>query len=148
MVGVSSPEQDESMFTFVYPVINHSGQCVAAFTFGSNDGALLSMIGMQTNIREQLWFITDNEDRLFYSSGDNSDINQIYEEAKSYKNEKVTLTVNGAAYIMKTQDLPDLDNYSLYYVVPMAPLMEQARPTMIMLIVISIISICVIIVCS
>ncbi|MBP1592979.1 MAG: EAL domain-containing protein [Oscillospiraceae bacterium] len=145
MVGVSSPEQDESMFTFVYPVINHSGQCVAAFTFGSNDGALLSMIGMQTNIREQLWFITDNEDRLFYSSGDNSDINQIYEEAKSYKNEKVTLTVNGAAYIMKTQELPDLDNYSLYYVVPMAPLMEQARPTMIMLIVISIISICVII---
>ena len=145
MVGVSKPDQDESMFTFVYPVINDSGQCVAAFTFGSNDGALLSMIGMQTNISQQLWFITDNEDRLFYSSGDNSDINQIYEEAKSYKNEKVTLTVNGAAYIMKTQNLPDLDNYSLYYVVPMAPLMEQARPTMIMLIIISIISICVII---
>ena len=145
MVGVSLPDQDESMFTFVYPVVSRSGKCVAAFTFCSNDQALLSMIGMQTNIPQQLWFITDNEGRLFYSNGDNSDIDQIYAAAKDYKNDKVTLNVNGSAYIMKTVEIPQLDKYSLYYVVPMAPLIEQSRPTMIMLIVISIISICVII---
>ena len=145
MVGVSEPGQDESLFTFVYPIVNSSGRCVAAFTFGSNDQALTSMIGMQTNIREQLWFITDKADELFYRSGENSDITQICGIAKNFDNSKPTITVNGTSYIMRKTEIPVLDSYKLCYVVPMEPLIDQSKPTMIMLIIFSIISICVIV---
>ena len=145
MVGVSKPGQDGSLFTFVYPIVDHSGRCVAAFTFGSNDQALTSMIGMQTNIREQLWFITDKEDKLFYAEGSNPDIDQICELAKNFDNSKQTVIVNNSSYIMKTTVLPVLDEYKLCYVVPMEPLIDQSKPTMIMLIIFSLISICAIV---
>jgi len=145
MVGNSAPGQDESLFTFVYPVVNRSGKCVAAFTFGSNDQALTSMIGMQTNISQQLWFITDNDNRMFYRNGMNSDADVICKLAADYDSDKSNITVNGASYIMKTAIIPELDGYKIFYVVPMRPLLEQSRPTMIMLIIISVISICVIV---
>ena len=145
MVGVPKPGQDESLFTFVYPIVDHSGRCVAAVSFGSNDQAITSMIGMQTNIREQLWFITDKENKLFYFEGDDSDIAQICELAKDFDNTKQTVTVNNSSYIMKTSVLPVLDGYKLCYVIPMAPLVDQSRPTMFMLIIISLISICAIV---
>ncbi|WP_044974164.1 EAL domain-containing protein [Ruminococcus sp. HUN007] len=141
MIGTPSVKLgDVSLFTFVYPVVNSSGDCVAAIAFGTNDQALTSMIGMQTNIGNQVWFITDSEDRLFFVAGNSNDINELARIAEKVTDESVTVNAGGTPYIMKKTELHEFSDYMLCYVVPVEPLIQQSRPTMIMLIVFAVIS--------
>lgn len=146
---VNSPDlTDEKypVYTFVYPVINQSGESVAAFLFIVNDASFLPMLAMTTSIQEQVWMLLEGDD-IYYLSNEyrqHKDIQEIVAIASSYDNLSPRVKVKDTTYIMRTEKLKYLDNTKLVFAVPMAPIVRQSIPTTILSVIICLISVMII----
>ena len=139
--------REYSLFTWVYPIVNKYGKSVGAFVISSNDPTFLPIISMTTNIEEQLWFIIDDKGSLYYSSDfTRKDLDALVEAAYGYKNDRDSVIINNAPYLLKTSEIPKLDGYTLVYSLPLEPIIRQSRGTMILLATVSLVSIVLIII--
>lgn len=152
LYSVNSPDpsnKEYPLYTFVYPIYNRSGECVAALLFCVNDSVLLPMIGMTTNISEQVWMLLE-DDSVYYTPEEyrqRKDINDIAAVAASFDNTSSRVKIKNTTYIMRTEELKYLDNTKLVYAVPLAPIVRQSLPTTILSVLICLISVIIIFVC-
>lgn len=141
---VDSTQADErtSLFTCVRPVINKEGKPVGAILYRTNDQAFIPMIQITLNMDEQVWFIINEDgEPVFTPNPGIPRLNELASVASSFDNSTPYIHAAGVQYIMRVESLGCFKGYSIVFTIPVGPIVEQSRGTMLISVLISLLSI-------
>ena len=139
-------DENNPMVVYTYPVKDGStGETIGAIILYFDNNYFIDKLKMETNFRNQTWFISDPDSEILYhSKGYNP---KITEKIENIEGNKLDLTAhsNNRKYVSYQSDITTIDNCKLIYIVPKGEIVSQSLLTICMILILTLMSIGIII---
>ncbi len=139
-------DENNPMVVYTYPVKDGStGETIGAIILYFDNNYFIDKLKMETNFRNQTWFISDPDSEILYhSKGYNP---KITEKIENIEGNKLDLTAhsNNRKYVSYQSDITTIDNCKLIYIVPKGEIVSQSLLTICMIPILTLMSIGIII---